>query len=57
MTKKMGRPKVPKGKKKIPFPIRFTRDDVAAFKRSAKAAKVPVAEWVTSTLTRAVNRT
>jgi hypothetical protein len=57
MTRKMGRPKIPKGKKKIPFPIRFARDDVAAFKRAAKASKVPIAEWVTSTLTQAAKRT
>ena len=57
MSAKMGRPKVPKGKQKIPFPIRFTRDDVAAFKRAARVEKVPVNEWVTSTLTHAVKRT
>jgi hypothetical protein len=57
MSAKMGRPKVPKGKQKVPFPIRFTRDDVASFKRAARAAKMPVAEWVTSTLTKASNQT
>ena len=53
----MGRPKVAKGKQKIPFPIRFTRDDVASFKRAARAQKVPVAAWVTSTLTQAAKQT
>jgi predicted HicB family RNase H-like nuclease len=57
MSAKMGRPKVPKGKQKIPFPIRFTRDNVAAFKRAARAAKMPVNEWVTSALTKAAKPT
>lgn len=57
MSAKMGRPKVPKGKQKIPFPIRFTRDDVASFKRAAKRSKQEVAEWVTSTLTTAASVT
>jgi hypothetical protein len=57
MSAKMGRPKVPKGKQKIPFPIRFTRDDVASFKRAARAQKMHVAEWVSSTLTKAAKRT
>lgn len=53
MTTKMGRPKVPKGKQKIPFPIRFEQDHIAAFERAAKKEKVPVKDWVTSTLTKA----
>jgi len=57
MSAKMGRPKVPKGKQKIPFPIRFERDAVASFKRAARAAKMPLAEWVTVTLTQATKRT
>lgn len=57
MSAKMGRPKVAKGKQKIPFPIRFTRDDVASFKRAARTAKVPVSEWVTLTLTKAAKPT
>jgi hypothetical protein len=57
MSAKMGRPKVAKGKQKIPFPIRFARDDVAAFKRAAKRSKQDVKEWVTSILTNAVKRT
>lgn len=51
--KKLGRPKVPKGQQKIPFPIRFARDDVAAFKRAAKRDRKPVAAWVTEVLTKA----
>jgi hypothetical protein len=51
----MGRPKVKKGLQKIPFPIRFTRDNVAAFKRAARKEKKPVSEWVTDTLTRAAS--
>lgn len=57
MSAKMGRPKVAKGKQKIPFPIRFARDDVAAFKRAARIAKMPLPEWVTQTLTNAAKRT
>lgn len=57
MSAKMGRPKVAKGKQKIPFPIRFARDDVASFKRAARAQKVHVNEWVTSTLTKAAKLT
>jgi len=53
----MGRPKVPKEKQKIPFPIRFTRENVASFEAAAKRANVDVREWVTSTLTEAVKRT
>jgi hypothetical protein len=57
MKPKMGRPKVAKGKQKIPFPIRFARDDIAAFKRSARAAKMPINDWVTRILTNAAKRT
>ena len=57
MAAKMGRPRVPKGKQKIPFPIRFARDDVAAFKRAARLAKLPVNDWVTLTLTEAAGKT
>jgi hypothetical protein len=53
----MGRPPIVKGKQKIPFPIRFTRDNVAAFKRAAKKVKKPVADWVTETLTKAAEST
>lgn len=53
----MGRPALPKGKQKIPFPIRFTRDDVASFKRAARCSKMEVKEWVTSTLTGAAKVT
>lgn len=53
MTKKMGRPKVAKGKQKLPFPIRFKRDSIAAFKLAARRANQPVNEWVTDVLTKA----
>jgi predicted HicB family RNase H-like nuclease len=53
MTAKMGRPKIPKGKQKIPFPIRFERDSVAAFKLAAKREHLTVNEWVTNVLTNA----
>jgi predicted HicB family RNase H-like nuclease len=57
MHKKMGRPPLPKGQQKIPFPIRFTRDDVAAFTLAARRAKLPVKDWVISVLTQAAKRT
>ncbi len=57
MSAKMGRPKVAKGKQKIPFPIRFSRDDIALFKRAARRSKQDVKEWVGSTLTKAANQT
>lgn len=57
MTAKMGRPKIPKGLQKINFPIRFARDDIAAFKKAAKRARVHVKDWVTSTLTKAAKVT
>lgn len=57
MSAKMGRPKVPKGQQKIPFPIRFERDALKAFKRAARTQKMSVTEWVTSTLTKALNET
>jgi hypothetical protein len=56
MGSKMGRPKLPKGKQKIPFPIRFTRDDVALFKRAARRKGQDVGVWVTETLTYAAKR-
>lgn len=55
MQKRMGRPKVKKGLQKIPFPIRFTRNNVAAFKRAARKVKKPLADWVTETLTKAAS--
>lgn len=57
MAARTGRPKIPKGKQKKPFPIRFTRDDIASFIRAARQKKVTVNEWVTSTLTAAAKRT
>lgn len=57
MQKRMGRPKVKKGKQKIPFPIRFERDSIAAFKRAAKRARIPVALWVAQALTNAAKIT
>lgn len=53
MTAKMGRPRIPKGLQKIPFPIRFTRDQIAAFKRRARRSRIGVKDWVTSILTEA----
>jgi hypothetical protein len=53
MSAKMGRPKIPKGQQKIPFPIRFTRDNIASFKKAARRSKLDLGDWVTVTLTNA----
>jgi hypothetical protein len=57
MTAKIGRPKIPKGKQKIPFSIRFERNLVAAFKMAAKRSRMDIRAWVTSTLTEAAKGT
>lgn len=50
-TKKVGRPKLPKGtaKGKI-VPVRFTLDDLKAIAVRAKAADQNVSEWIRSTI-------
>ena len=53
----MGRPKLAKGEQQIPLPMRFKRNDVAAFKRAARKANVSVKEWATAVLTKAAGRT
>ena len=55
MSAKMGRPRVPKGKQKIPFPIRFERDAIASFKRAAKRERLALKDWVTDALTKAAS--
>jgi hypothetical protein len=50
-TKKMGRPKIMPGRRKQMFSIRFTMDQVVRFEFAAKAKRMPLRAWITSTLT------
>ena len=51
-TKKMGRPKLPKGHAKgVIRPIRFTEADLKLFERTAKASEYKtVSDWIRHTL-------
>jgi predicted HicB family RNase H-like nuclease len=56
-TKKVGRPKLPKGEAKGRIvPVRFTTDDIKAVAQAAKASKKTVSEWIRRTLNAAVQR-
>lgn len=55
MTKKLGRPPLPAGKRKVHFTIRFTKDQLAAFEKAAKRVNQKLGEWVTAVLTNAAN--
>jgi predicted HicB family RNase H-like nuclease len=48
-TRKVGRPKLPKGEAmgKI-VPVRFAPDDLRAIEAKAKAAKQSLSEWIRS---------
>lgn len=50
-TRKVGRPKLPKGhaKGKI-VPIRFAASDIKAMETAAKARKQTVSEWIRSNI-------
>ncbi len=50
---KMGRPKLPKGLAKTPFPVRFSERELVAFERMAVAQGLTVRAWITATLTEA----
>lgn len=50
---KMGRPKLPKGEAKTPFPMRFSAAELAAFEKKAKGVGMGLREWMTATLTEA----
>jgi hypothetical protein len=50
---KMGRPRLPKGQQKKVFPIRFTAEQLAAFESAAKKKRLPLRDWIDSTLTEA----
>ena len=50
-TKKVGRPKLPKGEAKGRIvPVRFTADDLKAMAAAAKANDQTVSQWVRSTI-------
>ena len=50
-TRKVGRPKLPKGEAKGRIvPVRFTSDDLRAIESAAKANNQNVSEWVRSTI-------
>lgn len=50
-SRKVGRPKLPKGEAKGRIvPVRFTTDDMKAIEAAAKAKKQTVSEWVRSTV-------
>jgi predicted DNA binding CopG/RHH family protein len=50
---KMGRPKLPKGSAKTPFPVRFSETELVAFERKAVARGLTVRAWISETLTEA----
>ncbi len=50
-SKKIGRPRLPKGEAKGRIvPVRFTADDLKAMELAAKAGKVSLSEWIRSTI-------
>jgi predicted HicB family RNase H-like nuclease len=55
-TKKVGRPKLPKGEAKGRIvPVRFSNGDLKAIEAAAKASKQTVSEWIRSTLNAAIH--
>jgi hypothetical protein len=54
-TKKVGRPKLPRGEAKGRIvPVRFTAVDLKAMAAAAKANNQTVSEWIRSTLSNAI---
>lgn len=54
-SKKVGRPKLPKGEAKGRIvPVRFTAADLKAMAAQANKRKLTVSEWIRSTLNAAV---
>ena len=50
-TRKVGRPKLPKGEAMGRIvPVRFTGDDLKAMAAAAKASKQTISEWIRSTI-------
>ena len=55
-TKKVGRPKLPKGDAKDRIvPVRFHAEDLKSITAAAKASKQSLSEWIRSTLRAATN--
>jgi len=53
--KKVGRPKLPKGKAKGRIvPVRFNAEDLKAIESAAKASKQTLSEWIRRTLNAAL---
>jgi uncharacterized protein (DUF1778 family) len=56
-TKRVGRPRLPKGKAKGKIvPVRFTADERRAVEGAAKASNQTVSEWIRSTLHAAIQQ-
>ena len=54
-TKKVGRPKLPKGQAKGTIvPVRFSPEDRKRVEAAAKAKKQTISEWIRSTLYAAI---
>jgi hypothetical protein len=54
-TKKVGRPKLPRGEAKGRIvPVRFTALDLKAMEAAAKASKQNVSEWIRDTVSNAI---
>jgi hypothetical protein len=54
-TKKVGRPKLPKGEAKGRIvPVRFTAVDLKAMAAAARAHNQTVSEWIRSTVSNAI---
>ena len=55
-SKKVGRPKLPKGTAKGRIvPVRFTGDDLKAMEAAAKASHQNVSEWIRGTIHATLN--
>ena len=54
--RKLGRPALPKGQRKQPFPMRITPAQLAQFEKAAKEKRLPLRDWITSTLTEAAEK-
>jgi len=56
-TRKLGRPKLPKGQAKGKIvPVRFAPEDIRAVETAAKASNQTVSEWIRSTLNAAISK-
>jgi hypothetical protein len=54
-TKKVGRPKLPRGEAKGRIvPVRFTALDLKAMEAAAKASDKTLSEWIRSTVSNAI---